>query len=60
LSKRLYRQSIPLGFDKGFFSTLYMEFWNFVFYKLDYTQLILDVFTFGIYGALKNHRALGK
>jgi hypothetical protein len=37
-----------------------MGFLNFVFYKLDYTQLILDVVTFGIYGALKNHRDLGK
>ena len=30
------------------------EFFDFIRYKLDFKQLILDVFTFGIYGGLKN------
>ncbi len=29
------------------------EFLDFIKYKLDFKQLILDVFTLGIYGALK-------
>ena len=28
------------------------------FYRLDYTQLILDAFTFGIYGAIKTHQKI--
>lgn len=33
-------------------------FWEFVFNKLDITQLILDVFTLGIYGAIKTQKKI--
>ncbi len=33
-------------------------FWDFIFTKLDFTQLILDVFTLGIYGAIKTQKKI--
>lgn len=29
-----------------------------IFTGLDYTQLVLDAFTFGIYGAIKTHQKI--
>ena len=36
------------------------DFWYFVFYKMDYIQAILDIFTFGIYGGIKQIKDLIK